>query len=243
MARIPAGRGPRYALLALLVLVLLIAFMPLRIALGLAGLGDGALGARTVDGTIWSGRLVDSSIAGQPLGTLDASVAPLPLLIGRVAMTLGTPPDRTDLAPLNLTLIAHGDGAAVEQATGTLPIGAVFQPLPIDSFALDGVSAAFDDGRCIEARGTIRAAVTQNLPGFTLSQGLAGTARCDGDAVLLPLKGQTGLDAFDIRIGGDGRYTADLSLGGIDPGIAPALANMGFRRRGDTLVRRLSGRL
>src|SRR5690349_22609995 len=71
-----------------------IAFFPLRLALGLSDLKSIGFTARQVEGSIWSGRIGELHMRSQPLGTVDVALDPFALLIGNISMSfsrLGSP--------------------------------------------------------------------------------------------------------------------------------------------------------
>jgi hypothetical protein len=66
----------------------LLALLPLRLVAGWVGLDETGLSAREVRGSVWSGRLSETRIAGLLLGDLHAGLEPLPLLVGRVRVAV-----------------------------------------------------------------------------------------------------------------------------------------------------------
>ncbi|MFN3287814.1 MAG: type II secretion system protein N, partial [Sphingomonadaceae bacterium] len=68
---------------------------------------------------------------------------------------------------------------------------------------------------------------------------LAGQARCEGEALLLPLAGPAG-EALALRIRADRSFSAELRLPGLDPA---ALAALGLAPAPDGAALRLEGRL
>ncbi|MDQ2891559.1 MAG: type II secretion system protein N, partial [Pseudomonadota bacterium] len=60
----------------------LVGFLPMRLALGWAGLGEEGFTARRVSGSIWDGAIQDARFGEVALGSLKASISPLSLLIG-----------------------------------------------------------------------------------------------------------------------------------------------------------------
>src|SRR3546814_6559285 len=66
----------------------LVASLPLRLAVGWAASDTRGLGARGVHGSIWGGTIEQMRVGALPLGTLDAALSPLPLLLGRVRLGL-----------------------------------------------------------------------------------------------------------------------------------------------------------
>ena len=94
MRRIRLTTGPGALFLAFFVAAL-IAFLPLRLALGWFGLAEQGMTAREVTGSIWAGELREARFGQVALGDLSAGVSPLPLLVGRARVDLdgsGVPP-------------------------------------------------------------------------------------------------------------------------------------------------------
>ena len=85
--RIRLATGRRALFLAMFAAAVL-AFLPMRLALGWAALDSQGFSAREVTGSVWSGRLVEARFGDVALGDLDASVSPLALLIGRARIAL-----------------------------------------------------------------------------------------------------------------------------------------------------------
>ena len=222
MRRIRLRTGPA-ALFGALMLVALIVFLPMRLVLGWAGLGDQGFSARTVSGSIWAGRLNEARFGDLALGSLDASVSPFALLIGRARIGLDGDPGLLHGA---ITLSRHGQG--VDDLTATLPTGRAFAPLPVTQLALENVTVHFADDTCEKAEGRVRARLVGEAAGVALPTELSGVARCDGGALLLPLASQAGAESIELRITGAGRYTAALRIAPSDPTAAQRLAAAGF---------------
>lgn len=194
--RLPMRRTVLFAILFVLALLVL---LPLRLVIGGSGLS-----AREASGSIWSGTLKEARVGPAVLGDLDARVAPLPLLTGRLQLDLSRPsgaPDR-----LSGSLVLSRNMRAIEGATGLVPIAASIGALPLTSLDLTDVSARFRDGICDRAEGMVRANLSGGATGSSLPASLSGTARCDRGAVLVPfVLGGTG-GRVELRIHGDGRY-------------------------------------
>ena len=222
MRRIRLATGPA-ALFGALMLAALFLFLPMRLVLGWAGLGDQGFSARTVSGSIWAGRLNEARFGDLALGSLDASVSPFALLIGRARISLDGDPGLLHGA---ITLSRHGQG--VDDMTATLPTGRAFAPLPVTELALENVTVHFVDDTCDTAEGRVRARLVGEAAGVALPSELSGIARCDGGALLLPLASQAGTESIELRITGQGRYTAALRIAPADPAAAQRLAATGF---------------
>src|SRR3546814_7139896 len=82
--RLPGLSKGHWLLFALALLIALVASLPLRLAVGWAASDTRGLGARGVHGSIWGGTIEQMRVGALPLGTLDAALSPLPLLLGRV---------------------------------------------------------------------------------------------------------------------------------------------------------------
>jgi general secretion pathway protein N len=204
----PAIGRRGWALAVVLAIIAAILFLPLRLALALA---DTSMTAQQASGTIWSGRLEDARIGALGLGTLDVGLDPIALLTGRAALDFA----RIDAAapPLSGRIGAGLGGRFVERLTGTLP-GGMIGELPVEQLTLDAVSVRFSGSDCAEASGRVRLTLATQIAGITLRNGMAGTARCDGDVLLLPLTGDSGVERLTLRLSGDGAYIAALSVGG-----------------------------
>lgn len=222
MRRIRLATGP-VALFGALMLAALIVFLPMRLVLGWVGLGDQGFSARTVSGSVWDGRLNEARFGDLALGSLDASVSPFALLIGRARVTLDGDPGLLHGA---ITLSRHGQG--VDDMTATLPTGRAFAPLPVTELALENVTVHFNDDTCDKAEGRVRARLVGEAAGVALPAELSGIARCDGGALLLPLASQAGTESIELRITGQGRYAAALRITPSDAAAAQRLAATGF---------------
>jgi general secretion pathway protein N len=219
----------------------LIASLPLRIMAGLFGLADMGASARAMTGSVWTGRAEELELGAFRLGTVDVSLSPLQLLVGRarfdVRRSLGMPDDIA--GALSLGFAAQG----IDDVTGTIPLGGAFAPLPITAVEMQDVSIAFNGNRCVNAEGRIRAQLAAVVPGLDLAGGLSGEARCDGADALIPLVSPSGGERIDLRVTGDGRYYATMTVTAADPAVANALGAGGFRPVGGNQVLRVNGRL
>jgi general secretion pathway protein N len=232
----------RAVMIALALLLALIVLLPLRIVFDAAGLGARGVSARAVEGSIWSGTVRDLRIGKLSLGDLDAGLSPAGLLGGELVLAMTRAQDAPGQPPLAFRLAKSGDSIAMREAVGEIATADLFAPLPLRSVSLDGVNIGFDGRRCAIASGAVRVNIEQSLFGLTLQRGLSGNLRCDGADLLVPLKGQSGLEQLDIRIRGNGRYSADFRLGGLAASAGPALSALGFRQQGDAMAIRIDGR-
>jgi general secretion pathway protein N len=225
MRRIRLRTGPA-ALFGAMLLIMLIVFLPMRLALGWFGAGEQGLAARRVGGTIWGASLSEARLGDLPLGDIRARLSPLPLFVGRGTLALtgaaGAAP------PLSGEAFVSRHSFGVDDLTARLATGAAFQPLPVTALDLSALSFRFEDGRCIAAAGRVRADLAGDVGGIVLPGSVEGPARCEAGALLLPLASVAGTEAIVLRITGDGRYQADLSVRSTDPLAAQRLAAAGF---------------
>lgn len=224
MIRLRTGRA---ALFGAMLFLALVALLPMRLALGVAGLGEAGLTARAATGTLWSGRLKEARAAGLDLGDLEAGVSPLQLLLGRAHVHLFAPGDAAARS-LRGAVIASRHAAGVEHLSATLPAPGVFQPLPVTALMLDDVSVSFRDGSCDRADGRVQASLAGSVAGVPLTGVMSGAARCDGGDLLLPLATVAGTEHADIRLHADGRYRLAMSMAAPDPATAGNLLAIGF---------------
>jgi general secretion pathway protein N len=237
MRRIRLRTGPA-ALFGAIFVVALVLFLPMRLVLGWAGLGDLGLSARQARGSVWLGELSEAHAGGLDLGDLAARLAPLPLAVGRADIDVKGQGD----APLQgaLSLSRHGRG--VVDLTAGLTGGAALAPLPVTELDLDDVTARFRDGACDHAEGRVRMTLAGAIGGVALQQTMAGTARCDGNALLLPLASTAGTENLDLRLSADDSYRADLTMRTGDPQLATKLQLAGFRPSANGYLLSLRGR-
>lgn len=227
--------------MGLVALIAFVAFLPMRIALDMAGVARWGISAREVRGTVWDGRLYQLMIGDMAIGSVEASLAPAPLLMGRarfdIVRRVGAPDDIAGAFTVGPGRIG------IDDVTGAVPIGRLFAPLPLASLEMEDVSAYFTGDRCGQAGGRVRARLSGLLPGLNLSQGLAGSVACDGEAVLLPLVSQSGMERITLRLMRSGRYVAEMRVDTADAALADALGQAGFARSGDSLLLKVEGSL
>jgi general secretion pathway protein N len=220
--RLPLGRSLFFLCFLLFALV---ALFPLRIALGWLALDDRGLAAREASGSIWFGQLSEAQFGSIPLGDVQAELRFLPLLLGRARVDLERP-DKAEPFEAGFSVSRHGFG--VDDLTGRLNIGAALAPLPIASLDASDVSVHFANGLCASAEGVVKAGIAADVAGMPLPGGLSGNARCQETALLLPLVSQTGMEALNLRLFGDGRYEVELAVKPLDDGTRDRLIAAGF---------------
>lgn len=225
MRRIRLSTGPGVLFGALLVVALLL-FLPMRLALAWSGLDEAGFAARSVTGSVWDARLIEAQFGELALGDVDARLSPLALLLGRARIAIDGGP-----RPLQGAITVRRHGIALDDVTATLPTGRVFQPLPVTALDLTAVTVHFSDGQCTKAEGRVRATLIGDAAGVALPPSVAGNARCDGGALLLPLASDAGRETVALRITGAGRYSAVFALQPADVATAGRLAAAGFVER------------
>lgn len=237
--RIRLATGRRALFLAMFLLAV-IAFLPMRLALGWSGLDGQGFTAREVTGSLWSGRLVEARFGDIALGDLDARLSPFALAIGRARIALeGQENDPTQRIAATVEIARNR--AAIIDARGPLTPGNAFSPLPVTALSLDDVTVRFVDGACESADGRVRATLSGNFLGQGLPGALSGDARCDGGALLLPLVSGAG-EGVALRFWPDGRYRAELTLLPTDPVVAARLDGAGFVANGASRMFAVEGR-
>lgn len=234
--RLPIGRS--LFVLAFFIFSL-IALLPLRTALAQFGFHGQGLSARAATGSVWAGALQEARVGPLALGDVEARLNLLPLLLGRARLSLAGADPSTAFEGA-VVVSRHSFG--FEDVTGRFRLGAWLAPLPIASLDLQDVSAGFRGGRCTRAEGRVRASVAGDLAGMVSGGGLAGTARCADDALLLPLASQAGTEQLNVRLFADGRYRADLFVRSADSAVQARLVTAGFRPAGAGFLLRLDGR-
>ncbi len=192
-----------------LLLLALTVLMPMRLFLG-----EGPLSARSVKGSIWSAELQDAHLGAIPLGTLHAG--------------LGWP-GRLDFQGRNRIsgwLSLWSEGVSVHDVSGKIPLSAV------NSFAqeaeLVGVSVNFAESGCKTAKGRVRLQLSKIIAGIAMGQMLVGSPKCDGNALVLHLASQSGLEQVTFTQVPLQDYTTVVILRPTDQEGAASLLKAGF---------------
>ncbi|MGQ0661344.1 type II secretion system protein N [Sphingosinicella sp.] len=217
----------------------LVALTPLGLAISWLGLDARGLAAREAQGSVWLGALKEAQLGPAPIGDVSARFHSLRLFIGQARVSLARA-DETQPFEGSATVSRHGFG--FDDATGHLRLGALLAPLPINAIQLENVSIGFASGLCSRAEGRVRAMASGDVGGMSLSSGLAGNASCAGDAALLPLAGQSGMEQLNIRLFADGRYRAELLVRSQDAALGQRLVAAGFTAGNGGFTRVVDGR-
>lgn len=217
--------------------VALVVLFPIGLALQWAGADRAGLTARRSAGDVWTGRLADARMGPVALGNANIGLKPLPLLTGTADLGID--------ATIGFgRFITSGSARGVRQVSAKLPLAAALAPLPVESIELAETSIVFRGTDCSQGEGRVRATFgASNLGGLSLAQGMSGTARCERGELVLPLVSQTGLEKLTVRMKGNGRWTAVLTVQGGDAALLAKLAGAGFTNAGGAMALRLSGAL
>lgn len=217
-------------LLAVGAVAALLAMLPLRLVLGWADPSGDTLRAQAVEGPAWDGLVGEMQIGQLPLGLMEVDLMPLPLLIGRAQFAMERP-DITGARPFSARVRGSGDGFSVTHATGELPLGGMMAPLPVRALTMKDFSAELSGGSCLSASGTL-GLVVPAIGGVLDSETvMAGDARCEDGALLVPMTGPGGAERIDFRMEPDGQWTATMSLVGLPPEMSGPLLDIGFEQR------------
>lgn len=218
----PRVRRAQWAAFAATLLLAALALFPLSLAIRLLGLDQAGLSARAARGSVWGGALDAARFGPVDLGNVRVRLQLLPLLVGRARVDFN--------GAIGSGGISVSPGRrGVDDVTAVLPPLTNLGLLAVDRVALDDLSVAFADGRCVRAEGRVRLTLAGGVAGLALPGGLSGTARCEGRELVAPLVGQSGLETLTLRIDKDGRYRARLAIRATDPALGLALGALGFR--------------
>lgn len=234
---LPWGRN---ALLAIVFLVALLAFLPLRVAISGLGLADKGLTARSVEGNIWFGRIDQARIGGLEIGDVRTTLNPLALLIGRAR--LGMKGAGSIGKPFSGTLISSRNRFGVSDLNGATPLTAVGGWLPVSQIHWNNANILFEDQQCSEASGNIQATLGGNFGGFGLSNMLNGTLRCDGTKVAVEFAGDTGVEKLVLRVDASGNYDGEFAIESQNEAVRAMLSAQGFRATGTGFAMPVKGR-
>ena len=235
-------RALTYLLILLAVIAVALFFLPLRLAVSMAGLEGSRFSAKAISGSVWNGRIEGAQVGPFALGDLDAGVRFLPLLTGRLLMDLERPATAGDDG-LVATVGKSGNSLLVQDVTTVLGVGRQLAPLPASAIDLRDVNISFAGGRCQSASGQVRVSLDANIPGLDLKQGLLGNAICQDGVLVLPLQSGSGMEQLTLKLEGNGYYTARLFLSGSDRAWTLLLPTLGFRNVPDGYAIKVAGQL
>ncbi len=237
--RLPFGR----TLLFLGTLFLsLLALLPLRFGIEWFGLADHGLAAREAQGSIWRGALRETQFGAVGIGDVNAGLHAFPLLAGRVRVALTRGDSEAGGDGFSGAILRAGGTSGVDNVTGPLMLTpALLGRLPVTQVNLEDVTARFVDGQCVEAAGTVRATVAGDFGGVALPQGLSGNVRCDAGALVLALASQSSMETLELRLSGDGRYTASGLIRSTDTALQQRMAAAGFTLTGQGYAMTVNG--
>lgn len=241
----PWAKRARWAIIviALAVLIAIITF-PMRLAVAWAGLDKGPLTMRGVAGSIWDGTLYSAQLGPIALGDVKAQVQPWPLLTGQSRLSLtfgGAEAGAGQGATGRAVLVRSANGFGITDMSGRVPVGGWLAPLPAPVAEFEGFSARFVGGRCAEATGLVKMQMPSPLPGLNLTNGLSAAPRCSGERLLIPFKGESGMEQLNLYVAADGTYRATLRLEGLPAIAAPVLTARGFVSDGAAWVLSVDG--
>ncbi len=214
----PGSRRNRLALVGV-AMVALIALLPLRLVFGLVA--PDIVTARSVEGSVWDGRIAELNLGPLPLGTVEAGLEPLPLLIGRAQIAV----ERDGFSAKAYA------GGGVSRANGSLALPDGLGGLPVTAISFADFSAGFDNGTCAQGEGTLGLTLASLGPMLPDAITVSGKARCEKGALVVPMRGAQGMEQLNLRLSADGRWRADLTLSGLPQETADALRAGGFDTR------------
>ncbi len=183
--------------------------MPLRLALP-----DGPLSARSVSGTIWSGRIEDANLGGLALGTLDLRLR----LDGW--MDFATSDQLSGIAN------PFADFVAVDRLSGSLSFS---QSLDVaDRIEFQDTKIRINDKGCAEASGLVHLQLVKRIGDVALGQRLTGAPRCKGRDLVATLASRSQMEILTFILRPDKSYVATVRLGTAYADQAQALTAQGF---------------
>lgn len=220
---------PVRKLFAAMLIVALILFMPLRLALGAAG---DSISIRSAEGTLWGGRMVGVSLAGVPLGDLDARLSVLSLLLGKARI-------RVDGAQLHGAITGGITGRGGDIESLALPLSRALGPVRLTMLELSDAHLRFRSGTCAEADGLATVQLESALGG----QRLSGPLKCNKGALGVDLVSQPAMQRLSLRFPDSSHYEALITVRAADTDQATRLTAIGFRETSSGHILRFSGPL
>lgn len=211
---------------------------PLRSLLSATGIERSGFSAGLVRGSLWSGRIDRTQWRGMELGHLHASLAPLPLLLGRTDLAL-----RGESARGVLLGGRHQGVRDLQDSWQLPPLHALAGLRP--TLRAESVHVEFARGRCIVAEGNLRVDWA-DPPAAGLLPAMQGSPTCEGGRMRLRLVANgtepAAVPTLQLELAADGSYRASLVLPD-NRHSAAWLAGAGIRPVAQGLSREWNGNL
>jgi general secretion pathway protein N len=183
--------------------------VPLRLALP-----DGLLSARSVSGTIWSGRIDDANLGGLAFGKLDLRLR----LDGWMHFSTSD-----QLSGISNPFAKVLD---VDEISGSLPLS---QSLDLaEHIDFQDTSIRINPEGCAEASGMVHLQLAKRAGDVVLGQRLTGTPRCKGRDLVATLASRSRMENLTFILRPDKSYVATVRLGSAYVDQAQALTAQGF---------------
>lgn len=220
--------------LFIIFLICLILFMPLRFIINYNDLN--IFTARTVSGTIWSGKITELYYKKLLIGDVDTSLSLWPIIRGDLQLHIMRPLSITEPA-----IHASFGKDSIRNLSAELDISSLASPLPAQLLIFDGFSSEFNKGACSSAAGTVRVKLKSILD--QPIDYLSGVANCNDGQLIFPLKSKTGSETLTIYIKSNGEYNGQLMLIGSYEEADDALLQQGFSRADGGYSMSITGKL
>lgn len=234
----------KWPVLALFLVALLAATMPLRLALSWAQ-ADRWLSAAEVEGTIWGGVLQAGYLGRLSLGDARMALDISALLSGQMGFRFSA---AGDLQGRGIILLAR-DRRELRAESLRFSLQTLSASLPLDGdMQLSDIDVAFRDGTCRAAQGSVvirQVRLARGSIPLASDLELRGALGCAGDDVIARLVGRSGSIAIrsTIRIGADGAYRMENRILGLGEAGDALAAEAGFAPEADGYARVDRGKL
>lgn len=219
------------AVFAACFVLVLIATFPLAAALGVAGASTRGLSYARVTGSIWNGHIEGLVWRGNDLGAVQVSLRPLALLTGGLGLRLEF--DGSGLVAGSGDVVATFGGVRLRDLSLSADLGTLPILLPLSGrVTLDLARVDMGTSGCRRAEGSIKTDALVNNPAGLSWRGpmLAGTVACEGDRLVIPLKGATDAEnvAVAVTLVPDGTFGIKIDARTPNQAVVGALSAIGF---------------
>ncbi|GAB4146119.1 MAG: hypothetical protein Tsb0016_16430 [Sphingomonadales bacterium] len=231
------GRAVAAALAGFLVLWLIVT-MPLAVAWRWLAPDLPGLGFERATGTIWHGRFEGAHWRGADLGDADWRLSAWRLMLGRLAVRLHLEGGAVRGDALVLAAV-FGSGGQLADTRIDIDLSRLPTLLPTAGWLrFEFGRAGFQAGECVvedavlDIRGFSIAALPGQAP-WRAAETL-GEMGCQAGRLVASLAARQGDGRLDLRadLAPDFGYRLRVGVGGVDPGMIPALEMAGFQQDG-----------
>lgn len=219
------------AVFAACFVLVMVATLPMAVALRTLDLPAHGVSFSRASGTIWDGEITGLAWRGHELGAARLGLRPRSLFIGRIGVDIAL--DGGGLVDGGGFIALSPGGLHVRDLVLSADVADLPILLPLSGrVALDLSHADVNAAGCRRIEGSVRTDALKNRPAGLDWSGpeLEGPMTCSEGAVVIPLKGASGSESIAVAmtLGKDGSFGVRVDARTPNPAVLSVLSAIGF---------------